>query len=233
MSAHARPGIANEGVRMVAETRNAPRTAAARCQCYAAFSELTASPHEVDALPSIRDRLGAAAGLPFVARLDDLLEEFAAADIARLKSEYSGLFEVGSQGPPAPIREDLQTGQKAGTREDLVRFYDYFSYRLDDRFAWAPDHLSVELEFMHYLCFHEGSESGERLSYQLAQADFSERHLDNWVPQLASAVAKLAPDSFYCRVLFALRDFVARDCEWQRSTIVMGGQPTVEGPNHG
>jgi DMSO reductase family type II enzyme chaperone len=138
-----------------------------------------------------------------------------------LKSEYSGLFEVGSQGPPVPIREDLQTGQRAGTREDIIRFYDYFGYRLDEHFAWAPDHLSVELEFMHFLCFHEASDSDDPVSWQLAQAEFSERHLHNWVSQLAGAVARLAPESFYCRVLLALQDFIARDLDWQRSTIVI------------
>jgi DMSO reductase family type II enzyme chaperone len=183
----------------------------------------------VDALASIRGRIGAAAGLPFPASFDALLEEFAAADAESLKAQYSGLFEVGSQGPPTPIREDLQTGQRAGTREDIVRFYDYFGYRLDDRFAWAPDHLSVELEFMHFLCFHEARDSADRLSWQLAQADFAGRHLDNWVPQLAAAVAGLAPGSFYSRALLALRDFVASDLAWQASTILTTGEGTQQG----
>ncbi len=224
---------AQAAVRTVAASREAASTAASRCRCYAAFSELTASPHDVDAMPAVRDRIGSADDLPFPVELDDLLEEFAAADGEALKAEYSGLFEVGSQGPPAPIREDLQTGQKAGTREDIVRFYDYFGYRLDDRFAWAPDHLSVELEFMHFLCFHEARESSDRLSYQLAQADFAERHLQGWLPQLADAVARLAPGSFYCRVLFALRDFVARDLAWQGSTIRLSDGMAGEGVHHG
>jgi DMSO reductase family type II enzyme chaperone len=206
-----------------------PHTAAPRCRCYAAFSELTASPHDVDALASLRERIGAASGLPFETGLDALLEEFAAADPQRLKAEYSALFEVGSDGPPAPIREDLLTGQKAGTREDIVRFYDFFGYRLADRFAWAPDHLSVELEFMHFLCYHEFRESSDRLSYQLAQADFAERHLLRWVPRLADAVAALAPSSFYSRVVAATRDFVAADRAWQQSTICTA----EDAPRHG
>ena len=206
-----------------AAARAADRTAPARCACYAAFSELTASPHDIDALAAILGRRGAAARLPRpLDGFDELLERFAAADAGALKAEYSGLFEVGSRGPPVPIREDLQTGQRAGTREDIVRFYDYFGYRLDERFAWAPDHLSVELEFMHFLCFHEASAAGERLSWQLAQADFSERHLANWVPQLAAAAAQLAPGCLYSRLLAALRDFVASDLEWQAATITAG-----------
>jgi DMSO reductase family type II enzyme chaperone len=205
--------------RSVSAARDEARTAPARCRCYGAFSELLASPHDVDVREALPARAGATDGLPFAFALDELMREHAGHDVERLKSEYSALFEVGSQGPPAPIREDLQTGQKAGTREDLVRFYDYFGYRLGERFAWAPDHLSVELECMHYLCFHEATAAEDRRSWQLAQADFAERHLQNWVPQLAAAATRLAPGSFYDRVLAALADFVARDLVWQGSTI--------------
>ena len=202
--------------------RATERTAGARCRTYALFSDLTASPHEVDAREPVGARIGLVAeGLPYALSPDDLLREVAHAELPWLQAEYSGLFEVGSQGPPVPIREDLQTGQKAGTREDIVRFYDYFGYRLDDRHAWAPDHLSVELEFMHFLCFHEAQAGADRLSYQLAQADFTARHLQRWVPLLAAGVARLAPASLYCRIVAALADFIAQDLAWQNSTILV------------
>lgn len=206
--------------RSVSAAREVARTATARCRCYGAFSGLLASPHEVDARAALLDVTGAAsAELAYAGALEPLLREFVAADPEQLKVEYSGLFEVGSQGPPTPIREDLVTGQRAGTREDIVRFYDYFGYRLDDRFAWAPDHLSVQLEFMHFLAWHEATVTDDVLSWQLAQADFAERHLQNWVPQLARAVTRLAPGSFYDRVLTTLRDFLAQDIAWQATTI--------------
>lgn len=204
--------------------RQAAETAALRCLCYAACSELVASPHEVDPRPALRERAGLGDAVPHARALDPLLKEVAGAELARLRSEYSGLFEVGSQGPPAPIREDLQTGQRAGTREEVVRFYDYFGYVLDEKFAWQPDHLSVELEFMHYLCFREAESAGEAgaLSFQLAQADFAERHL-RWVPQLAANVDALAAGSLYARAVTAVRDFIAADLEWQMATISDSG----------
>lgn len=214
--------------RRVLASREPEATAALRCQCYAAFSELTASPHDVDAPAAVRARL-AGSGRALPAALLALLEEFLAADIEALKGEYSGLFEVGSQGPPAAIREDLLAGGRAGTREDLVRFYDFFGYRLDERFAWAPDHLSVELEFMHFLCYHEAADAAGRLSWQFGQADFAARHLANWVPQLAAAVAGLASGSYYGRVLDMLRDFVTADLAWQDSTISEPAGATVDG----
>jgi len=206
--------------------RQAGETAALRCLCYAACSDLAASPHEVDPRPALRERAGLGDAVPYARALDSLLIEVAGAELARLRSEYSGLFEVGSEGPPAPIREDLQTGQRAGTREEVVRFYDYFGYVLDEKFSWQPDHLSVQLEFMHYLCFREAEVAGQpdAVSFQLAQADFSGRHLAGWVPRLAANVDQLAAGSLYSRVIAAVRDFVVADHEWQMATISEPGQ---------
>lgn len=200
--------------------RHADRTAPARCLCYAAWSELVASPHDVDPAATLAARRELGAVLPYAGDLDELVIELRAVPREQLQAEYSGLFEVGSEGPPAPIREDLQTGQKGGTREDIVRFYDFFGYVLEERFAWQPDHLSVELEFMHYLCFREAGEDADPLSFQLAQLDFAERHLVRWVPPFAARVAKFAPGSRYARVLGSLAAFLSADFEWQSGTVV-------------
>jgi len=202
--------------------RNVRQTAVARCACYAALSELACSPHDMDSRVTLRDKIGIDIGssLDYADDLDGLLREFVELDLDKLKYEYSALFEVGSDGPPCPIREDLQTGQRTGTREDLVRFYNYFSYKLEEKFAWAPDHLSVELEFMHFLCYREASATSDAMSYQLAQVDFSERHLMDWVPELAQGVARVASDSIYRRVIDATEKFLTADHAWQCGTII-------------
>lgn len=203
--------------------RNADVTAPARCLGYAIFSDLTSSPHDVEPVIARAEGLQTlemTKGLPFeVPGFAALVEEMRGADADFLKGHYSGLFEVGSEGPPIPIREDLHRGQPAGLREDIVRFYDFFHYSLDENFAWAPDHLSVELEFMHYLCFQEAEGGGDRLSWQLAQLDFAERHLVSWVPSLADAVRQHRPDSIYERVTSGLERFVTGDFEWQAGTV--------------
>jgi len=200
--------------------RDVETTAPLRCACYAVLSELLASPHDLDPRASLRDKIGTAQGLAYGGELDELLGDFVGVELPTLKREYSGLFEVGDDGPPVPIREDLQTGQRAGTREDLVRFYNFFKYSLDDKFAWAPDHLSVELEFMHFLCYREATAGQDALSYQLGQFDFSARHLVGWVPDFAARVESSSPGSLYGRVVGAVRDFVLRDHEWQVGTVV-------------
>lgn len=199
--------------------RNIDRTAPLRCASYAALSDLTTSPHEVDPRPALREKMGMLSGLEYARDIEALLSEFVEREFDELKREYSGLFEVGSDGPPVPIREDLQTGQRGGTREELVRFYNYFNYSLAEKFAWAPDHLSVQLEFMHFLCFQEASGDENALSYQLAQADFLQRHLLKWVPRLAANVDAVSPGSIYCRVVGVLNGFLDADANWQAGTI--------------
>jgi DMSO reductase family type II enzyme chaperone len=214
------PDVTTNPTRLVSSERNARQTAAARCAGYGALSELACSPHDMDPRGSLREKIGIGTALDYTEGLDDLLREFVELDLDKLKYEYSALFEVGSDGPPCPIREDLHTGQRKGTREDLVRFYSHFNYKLEEKFAWVPDHLSVELEFMHFLCFQEASAESDTVSYQLAQVDFSERHLVHWVPGLAKGVAKATADSIYCRVIDAIEQFLAADYAWQCGTIV-------------
>ncbi|MCP4089441.1 MAG: hypothetical protein GY746_06570 [Gammaproteobacteria bacterium] len=209
--------------RSINDARDASGTAPNRCLMYAVFSDIAASPF--DAEPAVTGDVSeiTALSLPYtLSNLEGLLQEWRATDKAVLKREYSGLFEVGSDGPPVPIREDLHRNQPAGVREDIVRFYEYFGYGLEDNFAWSPDHLSIELEFMHFLCFQEAEMSindGDALSFQLAQKDFSERHLVNWVSGLAEKIIEQQPDSLYGRLVAAMSEFLVKDFEWQSSTI--------------
>ncbi len=209
--------------RGINESRDAGATAPGRCIMYAIFSDIVASPFDAEPAVAGEDIPIGELGLPFqVGNLEALLQQWRETDKEELKREYSGLFEVGSDGPPVPIREDLHRNQPAGVREDIVRFYEYFGYGLEEKFAWAPDHLSVQLEFMHFLTYKEAEEPGtdEALSFQLAQLDFSERHLVNWVSELASKAVGQQPDGLYGQLLVALSEFLVRDFEWQQSTLV-------------
>jgi DMSO reductase family type II enzyme chaperone len=201
----------------------------ARCVMYVLFSDLMASPFDAEPVMAGQPVDLDALGLPYeVTNLQALLEEWRTADRDELRRVYSSLFEVGSDGPPVPIREDLHKDQPAGLREDIVRFYDFFGYGLQESFAWAPDHLSVELEFMHFLCFRElqmlesAADEADPLSYQLAQFDFAERHLCDWVPELATKVLQQNADGLYGRLLGALSEFLVKDYEWQAATIQDG-----------
>jgi DMSO reductase family type II enzyme chaperone len=196
--------------------------ATARCIMYAVVSDMAASPFDAEPAIAASELQVAELNLPYIPEeFQALLDEWKAADRDQLKREYSSMFEVGSDGPPVPIREDLHLNQPAGVREDIVRFYEFFGYGLEENFAWAPDHLSVELEFMHFLAFREVEHVGtaEATSFQLAQYDFARRHLANWVPELVSRIHAKSPECFYLRVMTLISSFLEADLIWQHTTI--------------
>ncbi len=214
------PGAVN-APRLMLPGRQAADTAPLRCLGYAACSELLASPHDVDPRPALRERLGLGSKLQPARGLDPLLVEVGNASLEALRAEYSALFEVGNEGPPVPIRAQLSDDVRTGAREEVVRYYEHFGYALGEKFAWQPDHLSVELEFMHFLCFQEcqAATAADALPFQLAQTDFCLRHLAPWLPGLATRAQQVAPGSLYARVVEAVAAFVAEDGAWQHSTI--------------
>ncbi len=208
--------------------------AGARSAVYALFSRLVASPFDApslaEALPpndlgeladELRARLPYAFDLAPVAliaaELDESLPSPASGGTAeRLAGDYSGLFEVGSSGAKVPVREELSDLAAEKTKEETLRFYDFFGYTLAEDRQWAPDHLSVQLEFMHYLSFRESRERDpEQLaSYRLAQRDFLERHLCRWFPQVLAGVRRHAREPYWVAVFAALGAFLPADAEW-------------------
>lgn len=204
------------------QDRDSTLTAAIRGRAYKLYSILLASPHEIDVDRQLGEDVGAHELRPYGIDLDALCGTFLNTGIASRKREYSGLFEVGDSGSPIAIREQQQYRDVAGIMEDLVRFYDFFDYPLHEQYAWAPDHISVILEFCHVLCYRESVATDDRLSYQLAQHDFVARHLVEWPPILADLIDKVQPGSLYANVARSASVFLARDYAWQTSTISIG-----------
>jgi DMSO reductase family type II enzyme chaperone len=194
--------------------------ASVRAVCHAACSELLASPHDLDPRALLAARRGGCAALPWGAALEPLVAELAGCDLDVLRRAYSAAFEVGDQGPPVPIRESLRASRPPGTREEVVRFYEFFGYAPGERFAWQPDHLSIELEFLHVLCVQEARAADDAAArpFQLAQADFTARHPAAWLPAFAADAAARSPAP-YAAVTRAVAQFVAADLDWQLATL--------------
>ena len=163
--------------------RQSETTALPRATIYSLFSQLLSSPHELKPLSLTSDI--SFEGLPFDFNVSEMIDNYIKYDHDELRLRYSGLFEVGDDGPPVPIREDLFLAQPAKLREDLVRFYDYFGYQLDDEFQWQMDHLSIELEFMHFLIIGELRSDNDKLSFswETSSGVFStQRDSTEWIP---------------------------------------------------
>jgi hypothetical protein len=206
---------------------DAKLVAMARAEMYAGLSRLLASPEQAiatawldhvtiverllmadEALSTEGNRIAELFALSQAADLEESAESIAAS----VGASYGALFEVGDRGPPLAIREELAPGANAAAKEEVARFYEHFGYRLGDDYAWRPDHLSVLLEFMHFLSWHESQSTDAALVQGLraAQRDFCQRHLAWWVGGLADQGATRSEAHPLLQAsLRATKDFIA------------------------
>jgi DMSO reductase family type II enzyme chaperone len=137
------------------------------------------------------------------------------------QAEYNRLFEVGTMGgPPCPLFGGLYDRDRMRVMEELVRFYNYFGLGLAQR--QLPDHITVELEFMHYLTYKEAEahqNGADQGSYQRAEKDFVERHLGKWVPVLHQKLAGCQPLPFFADLVAWTEDFLGRDRQYLKSIL--------------
>lgn len=101
---------------------------------------------------------------------------------------------------------------------DIAGFYRAFGFNLGGQKRERPDHVAVELEFMHILALKEAYalETGipEHLEIcQAAQGKFLQDHLGRWVGLFGQSVAHNAPDSLYAALSQFAADFVQADAE--------------------
>jgi TorA maturation chaperone TorD len=83
-------------------------------------------------------------------------------------------------------------------------------------FNGTPDHVAVELEFMHFLAVKEldalyAGQLDRAQNFQQKQRAFLERHLAAWVPDFSRSVEEQAQTEFYRSLAAATRIFVEND----------------------
>ena len=131
-----------------------------------------------------------------------------------LAVEYTRLFDVGASGPPCPLCGGLYFGARMKTMEEAIRFYNHFGLTLSDSPREMPDHITTELEFLHFLAFreaealHSGDDPG---SFRRAQRDFAARHPGRWIPQLRERLEAQDPMPFFRELVSQLERFLAHD----------------------
>ncbi len=166
-------------------------------------------------------------GEDLAAALREFFRHRAAANDERalqeLRSDYMQLFGNLQSGRGFPPYETEYTGgandfQKNQDLADLMGFYRAFALDLgaDDQLRERPDHIAVELEFLHFLCWKEtrAREEGneEHISVCLdAQRKFLRDHLGRWAEVFACGVEKTAPDGLFPAVAALLRQVVTRE----------------------
>lgn len=197
------------------------RRAAARCRAYALFVEALTYPDDElrelltdgwialalrevlrEISPAVADKPECWRALRDVGGTDDLA------------IEYTRLFDAGASGPPCPLYGGLYDGDRMAKMEEAVRFYNHFGLRLSEAQRELPDHITTELEFMHYLAYREaealqaGVDPGP---YQRAQRDFIARNLGAWVPKLCERLDHAGAAGYFVTLLGLLADLLEAD----------------------
>ena len=195
------------------------RAAASRSRMYGLLAGTFAFPDE-ELHEAIRDGSLAAALVAIADSLPYRVGPIATAELSSavepyvdFESEYIRLFDVGAAGPPCPLYGGVYLGDRMKVMEEATRFYNFFHLRLSPEIRELPDHITTELEFLHYLTFRQAEieENGEDASSLLrAERDFLARHLCRWVPKLKERLAKQSAAPFFMAlVAFALAFFEA------------------------
>lgn len=195
------------------------RAAAARSQLYRVLATVLGFPDK-ELYEAIQDGTVArtigelCAALPYelstaAAPAADVLQE----PYVDFESEYIRLFDVGAAGPPCPLYGGVYIGDRMKVMEDATRFYNFFHLHLSPQMRELPDHITTELEFLHYLTFREAEahqHGADSASLLRAERDFLARHLCRWVPRLQARLAKQTTLPFFpALVAFAAAFFQA------------------------
>ena len=136
-------------------------------------------------------------------------------DTDELQIRHTSLFDVVASGSPmVSLLERRYSDEKTEKPlwENLFRFYEHFGLDFSEGgIGSTPDHLSVELEFMHYLGFLEAGTPGEVADLRRGQRDFLSRHLNTWTDPFTDSL-RAAPDSApYAEIAAWLAEFTKAD----------------------
>lgn len=161
----------------------------------------------------------------------DLAGLLASGDYIEFQSQYLSLFEAAMGMPPCPLYSGLYRGGRKSVMEELTRFYNYFGLSIEHGGGELPDHITTEMEFMHYLTFKELAAlhgGKDEMPYRRAQADFLERQLVSWLPALESRLHGIEPEIFYMTVVQLATAFARTDLAALVQTVDRDVEAAVE-----
>ena len=175
--------------------------------------------------------------LQAVAEHFDAIEEWISSEgsnwsIQDLRDDHKRVFSnvISLDCPPYEtlFGNDHVFGQSY-TMGDIAGFYNAFGLQLSQDIHERLDHLSVELEFIHYLAYKESyallHDGKEKLQTVVdAEKKFVKEHLGRWVPLFAGMLKKKANYGFYK----ILADFTADWVGFEIAFLAVSPQPYSE-----
>jgi DMSO reductase family type II enzyme chaperone len=128
--------------------------------------------------------------------------------------EYTRLFDAGAQGTGCSLNGGLQHGPQMKVMEEAVRFYAHFGLTLTEEQKELPDHLTTQLNFLHFLAYGEHlleSRGESAIAYRLARRDFIARHPGRWLPIMEDKLRTMEPLPLFLALTELLQRLLTRD----------------------
>lgn len=141
---------------------------------------------------------------------------------AEFESLYINILDGHDQKHACRPYESAWHGTDRSMQQwEVKKFYQMFGLGLNTDSNEMPDHITNELEFMHYLT-HLAVEAGQgrlgknvkRQQYVHAQRDFLQRHLNRWIPSFCNSLKEKIDSPFYCQLAEITERFVKDDAEY-------------------
>ncbi len=155
---------------------------------------------------------------PLVEHTKDVMKDMA---LAEFEMKFTRAFDAGIPFPSCPPYEGFYCGKpRSIVMLEVSKFYDCFGLHVsrEEGRREFPDHISIELEFLHFLTYKEAHSVGtddEKMlkGYLLAQKDFLERHLIQWAPKFCFKLQNSEGMPFYTQLAQIMSRFIA--CEFE------------------
>ena len=144
-----------------------------------------------------------------------------------LSVEHARLF-VGPQRVIAPPYGSvyLEEGRRVMGEStlDALRAYRDAGLHLDPDFKELPDHIAVELEFVHYLTAKgldalRAGKAEEASRHFSAREVFLNQHLRRWIPPFCARIAEGTENDFYRSLAECLTAFIAHPSSKASATV--------------
>lgn len=153
-------------------------------------------------------------------------------DSIELRLEYNRLF-VGPNSLPCPPYESVYRKDRRESERgllmgpsvlDVKKRYKEAGLDISKGFSDLPDHVSVELEFMCYLCDKEEKAVTEEDAdlWRKREAEFWKIHLDPWIAEFSDRILRSSISSYYKALALFLREWIEEEAETTFKDINLG-----------
>jgi len=146
-------------------------------------------------------------------------------NMAEIRLEYNRLF-VGPNALPCPPYESVYRRDRAApdigmlmgpSVLDVKKRYGEAGLQIAQNFSDLPDHVSVEMEFMSFLCSKEAdalTRQEVETIWRRRQAEFWRAHLNPWIVQFSQTVLSNSRSIFYRSAANFLKDWIQDEGEF-------------------